>query len=275
MTNLMVPYALDDDGEAVSPEQADGDTAYFCPECQELVIVRRGAVTVAHFAHIGESKNCDFAGEGRTHLLAKHSVYWAILCWIRHERKSPLLSRKCEFCGEDLLQNLPEQLDEVRIEHRVGTFRCDVCVLSKGTAWAAFEIVSSNTMPTEKINAFKALDFPWVEIEARDIMLDLVALYPWPVERWGGLLNTCPCREVKKPKPEPRLPAPTKQTKSLLSHRVSTVVLCPFTRVQTISPVSLSRCSRCRCFHSVLPSINRVLCKACSRPVTIRIVGEL
>ena len=51
MTELRIPFAIDDSGQLCSPVGSEKGKQYFCPVCGEPVIPRHGQKRVAHFAH--------------------------------------------------------------------------------------------------------------------------------------------------------------------------------------------------------------------------------
>lgn len=62
----------------VNASNARQGEKYYCPECGEKLILRKGKTKIAHFAHYSKSK-CLF-GEGETyeHLLGKQQIFeWA------------------------------------------------------------------------------------------------------------------------------------------------------------------------------------------------------
>ena len=51
MLELKVPFALDGTQVLLSPEVAEKGREYFCPACGDIVILKKGEIKVAHFAH--------------------------------------------------------------------------------------------------------------------------------------------------------------------------------------------------------------------------------
>src|ERR1022692_542675 len=51
MSNLRLPFAVDDQERVHSPTNAEKGKAYFCPACRDSVILRKGEINTAHFAH--------------------------------------------------------------------------------------------------------------------------------------------------------------------------------------------------------------------------------
>lgn len=70
------------DGTRVIAVDAVRGVDYFCPECNEQVILKRGAVKIAHFAHRHDSTCSYTAEETELHRRAKLEIY-RHLQWLR------------------------------------------------------------------------------------------------------------------------------------------------------------------------------------------------
>ena len=57
---------------------ASKESKFFCPSCQEQLILKKGNVKIHHFAHKAES-TCLYAGESLDHLNTKLQIYDALL----------------------------------------------------------------------------------------------------------------------------------------------------------------------------------------------------
>ena len=68
---LKVPVALNNENRLCTPQQAIKGQDYICPSCQEKVILRKGAIKTAHFAH-KLSEVCN--QETILHKAAKHLI---------------------------------------------------------------------------------------------------------------------------------------------------------------------------------------------------------
>jgi competence CoiA-like predicted nuclease len=66
------------EGFRVSAACAERQKSYFCPSCKNLLVLKRGRIVVAHFAH-RPPVLCDWAkGETKAHLEAKQIVFDAL-----------------------------------------------------------------------------------------------------------------------------------------------------------------------------------------------------
>lgn len=165
---LKVPYGLDAAGSEVRPGAATRGTAYVCPDpscdSRELVL-KRGAIVQAHFAHKVLPARCDFWEETEAHLRAKQLVASLIATGA-----SVTLVRRCVACAGEVRQALPSGIASASLEYPLSTrLRADVALLgADGEVRAIVEILS-----THEVDAAKAMvlaDLPWVELRAERLL---------------------------------------------------------------------------------------------------------
>ncbi|KRL04796.1 competence protein CoiA [Liquorilactobacillus oeni] len=106
--------ALSADGKLVNAVLAQENEYYRCPACHTELILKRGNVKVAHFAH--KSKLCSFFTEGETveHLNGKIQLTRIF------ERESALVNLECYL---DAIKQRPDLLVQKKIELAV-EFQC-------------------------------------------------------------------------------------------------------------------------------------------------------
>ena len=56
MAGLQVPLAFSEEYILLSPEKAQKGKTYYCPSCEEPVILKKGDKKVAHFAQMPQQK---------------------------------------------------------------------------------------------------------------------------------------------------------------------------------------------------------------------------
>jgi len=135
-------------GEQVQARVAKKTLKHYCPECREAVILKRGLVKIAHFAHKATA-GCEYgSGETEEHRSAKQFIY-------------------------DLLLKAPANygVSKVMLERGLGTVRPDVsCQI--GDRYVAFELQRSE-MSLENVQyrtaqyVSKGIDVRWVLLGAR------------------------------------------------------------------------------------------------------------
>lgn len=161
----------DPGGEVVHALTAPRGERYRCPQCLEPVVLKRGEVRRAHFAHSADSL-C--AGESVEHRAAKRlaaqrlreqleqrgSLAWLVACAgadapcptdARLERMLALLSWA-----------------DVREEVTVGAYRADVAVLgASGEPLFALEVFHMHRVDAEKATGLR---LPWIEVTSAALL---------------------------------------------------------------------------------------------------------
>ncbi len=113
---MVVPFALDADGAEVRAETVDRHKEYRCPDCHEKVILKRGTIKRAHFAHYPDhDKPCDSAwGESEDHFRAKLRIAEAI------ENGLPIhIGQTCNECRRRVWRSLPADTRTASLEYVV------------------------------------------------------------------------------------------------------------------------------------------------------------
>ena len=135
-------------GEQVQARAAKKTLEYYCPECREAVVLKRGQIKIAHFAHKATA-GCEYgSGETEEHRRAKQFLH-------------------------DLLLRAPVsyEVSKVMLERGFGTVRPDVsCKI--GGRYVAFEIQRSE-MSLENVQyrsaqyASKGIKVVWILLNPR------------------------------------------------------------------------------------------------------------
>lgn len=186
---LRIPYAIDQAGNKVSPDKAEKDNDYFCPECKSKLIFRKGKKVRAHFAHYHVNNQCNLLNEGWIHLSAKYQIKKQLEEWINGSTSSPILCRTCPICKKTKEQKFPLTVQKVTFEKQVDGCRIDVALCDKsGNILCAIEVKDTHDVDEKKIDK---LTIPWIEVEAEEI---LRGIQKWKVVQEGNLkLFRCKC----------------------------------------------------------------------------------
>ena len=104
---LRVPFAFDGEKRLYDPQSAEKGKSYFCPACQDTVILRKGKIKTAHFAHKA-SETCN--QETIIHKTAKQLIVDVISDWKSGKIEAPVLKRTCEICRQFKDQPLPDKV---------------------------------------------------------------------------------------------------------------------------------------------------------------------
>ncbi len=187
---LRVPFAFDNEKQLYDPQAAEKGKHYFCPACQDTVILRKGEIKTAHFAHKA-SETCN--QETILHKTAKQLIVQVISDWKLGKTDPPILRRSCEICRKSVDQPLPDKVEYAVLEHRVTNgFVIDVALMVENEPAAAIEIRVTHAVDENKA---KSLSIPFIEVEGQTVIKNPTVLEPI---RDHFLSFTCgPCKKAK------------------------------------------------------------------------------
>ncbi len=162
---LRVPFAFDDGKQLYDPQTAKKGKQYFCPACQDTVILRKGEIKTAHFAH-KVSETCN--QETILHKIAKQLIVQVVSNWKSGKTDSPILRRICEICRKPTDQSLPNKVECAMLEYKVnGGFVVDVALMVENEPAAAIEIKVSHAVDENKA---ELLPIPFIELDGQSIV---------------------------------------------------------------------------------------------------------
>lgn len=163
---VQIPWAKDRHGNDIAADSANKEDGPFsCFECSKELIVRRGAILAAHFAHKHDDDNtCPGGLETWQHirakkLLSEHLDKWQFVV-------------QCKDCHNQkrALSYSAAQGHKGRIEYPFGGFSVDVMVVQNNTAVAALEVKFSHAVEEEKKQFFKTHRIPLLEVKATQVI---------------------------------------------------------------------------------------------------------
>jgi ribosomal protein S27E len=173
MSELLIPFAVDEKEQLCSPKTAERGKNYFCPACKEPVIFRHGDIKIPHFAH-KVSLTCN--QETVTHKTAKLLILNVIEDWKSGKSGSPKLYRKCQICGKIINQPLPEKVDSALLEYKLSDGSiADVGLMVEGKVQAAVEIKVTHAVDKIKANR---LPIPFIELDGYEVINNPVVWKP-------------------------------------------------------------------------------------------------
>jgi len=183
---LLVPFARDGGGVWLRPGEAADGGRYACPECGGRVVVREGDAVVRHFAHFRPDARCRLSGEGAEHVAAKLCVLAAVERWRAGTAAPPRVVALCRACGTATASRpLQATVAGAALEREVAQggrrWRLDVALLgADGRTLLGVEVRHRHAVPGEKAALLPRSGVPFLEVEARQVLLDagarLVAL---------------------------------------------------------------------------------------------------
>lgn len=164
--------AITNKGEKTVGWKADKKESYYCPSCEEKLILRQGEIKVHHFAHTTETECGYMAGETEEHLWMKMYLYE-------------------EFSKSNLFKKIEP---EYRIEDRIS----DIYLVNKQDKQIAVECQISNLDINEfrkktAYYSYKGIYSLWIFSENNELDKRLIRL----VNTNGSRLNYTPS-EIEK-----------------------------------------------------------------------------
>lgn len=152
-----------------SPNKADKNAKYQCTDCEQRVLLRKGTIRKAHFAHYSPTNTCSYyehPNESQLHKDAKYKLQEKL------NSKFPILiSNNCPECGCG-----PAVFDTEPIEYKDGDnavveyrdpnnkYVADIAVLNAGKVRYIFEIKHTHATITN------VRPEPWYEFTADAIL---------------------------------------------------------------------------------------------------------
>ena len=190
---LKIPFAYDGD-HFVHPSEAERTDTYFCPNCNEELIYRKGEHKRPHFAHHGGTV-CS-APETILHHAAKRRLRQLVEEGIEIRSKTPFFVRECGLCCKPKVkQHIPDYVRAVALEKRLPNgYQPDVLLLSdeeEAQPIAALEVVVTNAVEEQKANS---IDLPWMEIQGEDVMATLGEESPVHIKVNRDSLESASCK---------------------------------------------------------------------------------
>jgi hypothetical protein len=160
----------------VSPTEALKGKNYKCIECDKKVIIRKGTIRKAHFAHYVQTNICtyyDHPNESQIHKDAK-----MLMAKLLTDKKSIQFIWRCDYkqCNTESysyeFQEMPSIIykedDEVKMEYRDkdGKWVADVAIVNKGEVRYIIEIKNTHATTTVRPE-------PWYEIDASELIKEI------------------------------------------------------------------------------------------------------
>lgn len=195
------PYAINREQRLIHARTAPRDAHYSCPRCGDEVILRRGKIKIAHFAHKAESA-C--TSETIAHKTAKLLICQAFSDWKSGNGQELIVEVGCNFhqyCNNTVKYPIRDKVTAAHIEYLIGSHRADVMFTKGDNPVLAIEVKVSHAVDEQKA---KTLPVYFIEVDAEDVINDPLVLqdirhkrnqgYPTDSERqhnWKAEHRTC------------------------------------------------------------------------------------
>jgi hypothetical protein len=126
--DILYKYAEDKNGKIIHINNALLGESYYCPECKEKFIFKKGKISQQHFAHNNNSSNC--TGEGYLHKTFKKMLLELIRDHIN--KKLPLdIDWNCNICSKKHTGNLVSGIKDVKDEYNLEVCRPDIALINE------------------------------------------------------------------------------------------------------------------------------------------------
>ena len=125
---ILYKYAEDKNGKIIHISNALLGESYYCPECKEKFVFKKGKIRRQHFAHSNNSSNC--TGEGYLHKTFKKMLLELIKDHIN--KKLPLnINWECNICKNKHDGNLIAGIVDVKDEFNLDVCRPDIVLFNE------------------------------------------------------------------------------------------------------------------------------------------------
>lgn len=163
---LFQTVAQDSKRSWIRADKAGRGDDFFCPSCKGVMILRRGKINIAHFAHKNLTPNC--RPETVLHLLGKEKVKEIAELHLRD--RTPLETRfACSHCGTHHERNLLEGVTTIELEKSLDLARPDVSFIGRdGNTSVVVEIVVTHKPESEVIRLFMEKRVFYVRVNLKE-----------------------------------------------------------------------------------------------------------
>jgi len=125
---ILHKYAEDKNGKIIHISNASTGESYYCPECKEKFVFKKGKIRQQHFSHINNTSNC--TGEGYLHKTFKKMLLELIKEHIN--KKLPLIINwDCNICKNKHNGNLIDRVIDVKDEYNLEVCRPDIALINE------------------------------------------------------------------------------------------------------------------------------------------------
>ena len=127
---LLNKFAEDNNRKIIHIKNAVIGIDYYCPECKEKFILKKGNIRQHHFAHNNSSSNCAGTGEGYLHKAFKKMLLEIIKNNII-TNKPIIVNFQCNICKMGHNANILTGITEVKDEYNLVECRPDIALINQ------------------------------------------------------------------------------------------------------------------------------------------------
>jgi hypothetical protein len=126
--DILYKYAEDNNGNIIHISNTLLEENYYCPECKEKFILKKGNIRQHHFAHNNFFSNC--TGEGYLHKTFKKMLLELIKDHI-NKKLSLELYWNCNICNKEHNGNLVNGIKDAKDEYNLESCRPDIALINE------------------------------------------------------------------------------------------------------------------------------------------------
>jgi hypothetical protein len=130
--NILYKYAEDNNGKIVHINNALSGINYYCPECKEKFILKKGNIRQHHFAHNNSSSSCTGTGEGYLHKTFK-KMFLDIIKNNLDNKLPMVINWRCNICNMEHNGDMLNGITDVKDEYNLIECRPDIALLDKNS----------------------------------------------------------------------------------------------------------------------------------------------
>lgn len=176
------------DEKLVTADSAERGQNFTCPRCKEDLILKRGEIKAAHFAHKPDMSECSL--DLITHQIAMDllcrddiSFEWEYQCQKYYEYDSDI-GGVLYGCGAFQKKRLGGYKQEnIQQEYTIDAYRIDIAILrDSGSLHGGIEVHRTHKVDDGKWAYFNKNKIPCVEVEAQSVIDAYCADVPHPIK---------------------------------------------------------------------------------------------
>ena len=127
---LLNKFAEDNNGKIIHIKNALSSVDYYCPECKEKFILKKGNIRQYHFAHNNSSSNCAGTGEGYLHKAFKKMLLGIIMNNLNNKSQI-IINWKCNICNMEHNGDLLNDIIDAKDEYNLVECRPDIALINQ------------------------------------------------------------------------------------------------------------------------------------------------
>jgi hypothetical protein len=127
---ILFKYAENESGNIIHINNASKGESYYCPDCKDVLIFKKGNIRQKHFSHKNISSNC--TGEGYLHKTFKKMLLEILNNYLNNNLPL-IINFKCNVCNSEHTGNLIHEIMEVKDEYILENCRPDIALINKNS----------------------------------------------------------------------------------------------------------------------------------------------